>query len=199
MSIVVSADCMCPLLHVQQDERKKQSGCGNILPQYRVEAGFKVFVNFPESENDLMEGERHVHGWCITAACSRVCLIIHQRAHIRSYLILSYHHVMPCHSMSYHIISYHITYSGLDRKKPLAALKIHEILRRVSDDDCRALGFDPEFARPDWFVITGRCTHACTDDGWMVAMSMYAGSCGCVLYVCCLHACLCVSYPCFVM
>ena len=28
------------------------------------------------------------------------------------------------------------------------------ILKRVSDDDCRAIGLDPEWARPDWMVLT---------------------------------------------
>jgi len=43
---------------------------------------------------------------------------------------------------------------SVDRKKPLSASRIHEILKRISDDDVRALGFDPDFARPDWFVLT---------------------------------------------
>ena len=45
-----------------------------------------------------------------------------------------------------------------DRKKVLSAGRIHEILKRVSDDDVKTLGFDPVYARPDWFVDhrTGR-------------------------------------------
>jgi DNA-directed RNA polymerase II subunit RPB1 len=43
---------------------------------------------------------------------------------------------------------------GGDRKKSLLGSKIHEIFRRISDSDCQALGFNPEFARPDWFIMT---------------------------------------------
>jgi DNA-directed RNA polymerase II subunit RPB1 len=43
---------------------------------------------------------------------------------------------------------------GGDRKKNLMGAKIHEIFRRISDSDCHALGFNPEFARPDWFIMT---------------------------------------------
>lgn len=43
---------------------------------------------------------------------------------------------------------------SVDRKKPLSASRIHEIFKRISDDDVRALGFDPQYARPDWFVLT---------------------------------------------
>ena len=32
--------------------------------------------------------------------------------------------------------------------------KALEILRRISDDDCRILGFDPRYSRPDWMVLT---------------------------------------------
>lgn len=32
--------------------------------------------------------------------------------------------------------------------------KAHEILRRISDEDCEALGFDVRHTRPDWLVLT---------------------------------------------
>jgi DNA-directed RNA polymerase II subunit RPB1 len=41
-----------------------------------------------------------------------------------------------------------------ERKQELTAAKAHEILRRVSDDDCRALGFDVAFVRPDWMLVS---------------------------------------------
>ena len=31
--------------------------------------------------------------------------------------------------------------------------KALEILKRISDDDCRALGFDPRYSRPDWMIL----------------------------------------------
>lgn len=42
----------------------------------------------------------------------------------------------------------------IDRKLYIPPSKIHEIFRRISDEDCRALGFDPVYARPDWFLLT---------------------------------------------
>ena len=36
----------------------------------------------------------------------------------------------------------------------LTAEHAHEILKRISDEDCRALGFNPKYARPDWMVLT---------------------------------------------
>jgi len=84
-----------------QDEvrKPKSSGCGNILPRYKVESGYEVLIEFPEDSDAMLEG-------------------------------------------------------SVDRKKPLSASRIHEIFKRISDDDVRALGFDPQYARPDWFVLT---------------------------------------------
>jgi DNA-directed RNA polymerase II subunit RPB1 len=36
----------------------------------------------------------------------------------------------------------------------LSARACHKILAGISDEDCRALGFDPRFSRPDWFLIS---------------------------------------------
>ena len=36
----------------------------------------------------------------------------------------------------------------------ITAEKAYEILKRISDEECRALGFDPKNARPDWMVLT---------------------------------------------
>ncbi len=35
----------------------------------------------------------------------------------------------------------------------LSAQKAMEILKRISDEDARALGFDCKFTRPDWMII----------------------------------------------
>ena len=40
------------------------------------------------------------------------------------------------------------------RKMELTAERAHRILKAISDEDCRKLGFDPQFARPDWMVLT---------------------------------------------
>jgi len=79
--------------------KSKSSGCGNMLPRYKVQGGYEVLIEFPEDSDAMLEG-------------------------------------------------------SVDRKKPLSASRIHEIFKRISDDDVRALGFDPMYARPDWFVIT---------------------------------------------
>ena len=42
----------------------------------------------------------------------------------------------------------------IERRQELSASKAHEILRRISDADCRALGFDPTLSRPDWMLLT---------------------------------------------
>ena len=36
----------------------------------------------------------------------------------------------------------------------ISAEKAHEILKRISDEDCEALGFDVRYARPDWLLMT---------------------------------------------
>jgi DNA-directed RNA polymerase beta' subunit len=38
--------------------------------------------------------------------------------------------------------------------KELTAERAHEILKRISDDDCEALGFNVRYARPDWMILT---------------------------------------------
>ena len=41
-----------------------------------------------------------------------------------------------------------------EKKINLTAETVHEIFKRISDEDCVVLGMDPRFARPDWMVIT---------------------------------------------
>lgn len=36
----------------------------------------------------------------------------------------------------------------------LTAERAHEILKGISRDDVIALGFSPEYARPDWLILT---------------------------------------------
>ena len=40
------------------------------------------------------------------------------------------------------------------QKMELTAERAHRILKAISDEDCRKLGFDPQYARPDWMVLT---------------------------------------------
>lgn len=41
-----------------------------------------------------------------------------------------------------------------ERKISLSAERMHEIFKRISDNDCKALGFNPQYTRPDWMIIT---------------------------------------------
>lgn len=41
-----------------------------------------------------------------------------------------------------------------DRKFNLLAESTLNILRRITDDTCRKLGFDPKYARPEWMIVT---------------------------------------------
>ncbi|KAL3142999.1 DNA-directed RNA polymerase II subunit rpb1 [Trebouxia sp. C0009 RCD-2024] len=41
-----------------------------------------------------------------------------------------------------------------ERKQELTAERAYEILKRVSDDECRVMGFNPLYAHPAWMVLT---------------------------------------------
>ncbi|KAG5185243.1 hypothetical protein JKP88DRAFT_271988 [Tribonema minus] len=41
-----------------------------------------------------------------------------------------------------------------DRKQVLSAAKVYEIFKMITDEDCRALGLNPEYSRPEWLLIT---------------------------------------------
>ena len=41
-----------------------------------------------------------------------------------------------------------------ERTQTLSAAMALDILRKISDEDCIRMGFDPKFARPDWFIIS---------------------------------------------
>lgn len=36
----------------------------------------------------------------------------------------------------------------------LSGKRVYEILKGISDEDCRLLGLDPKWSRPDWMMIT---------------------------------------------
>jgi DNA-directed RNA polymerase II subunit RPB1 len=46
------------------------------------------------------------------------------------------------------------TLDAMERKQEVTAERALEILRRISDEDCEALGFDPRFSRPDWMILS---------------------------------------------
>ncbi|KNA21792.1 hypothetical protein SOVF_040130 [Spinacia oleracea] len=40
-----------------------------------------------------------------------------------------------------------------ERKQQLSAEKVLSVLKRVSDEDCQLMGFNPRYARPDWMIL----------------------------------------------
>ena len=43
---------------------------------------------------------------------------------------------------------------GQEKKQLLTAERALEVLRRITDEDCITLGYDPKYARPEWMIIT---------------------------------------------
>ena len=41
-----------------------------------------------------------------------------------------------------------------EKKISLTAERVHEIFKRISDDECDILGMDAKFCRPDWLIVT---------------------------------------------
>lgn len=41
-----------------------------------------------------------------------------------------------------------------EKKIVLTAERVHEVFKRISDEECMVLGMDPRFARPDWMIVT---------------------------------------------
>lgn len=48
----------------------------------------------------------------------------------------------------------HVNEDSQEKKISLTAERVLEIFKRISDEECIALGLDPKFARPDWMIIT---------------------------------------------
>jgi len=48
----------------------------------------------------------------------------------------------------------HINEDSQEKKIVLSAERVLEIFKRISDEECSALGLDAKFARPDWMIVT---------------------------------------------
>lgn len=48
----------------------------------------------------------------------------------------------------------HINEDSQEKKIVLSAERVLEIFKRISDEECTAIGLDPKFARPDWMIVT---------------------------------------------
>ena len=41
-----------------------------------------------------------------------------------------------------------------EKKIVLTAERVHEIFKRISDEECTIIGMDPKYCRPDWMILT---------------------------------------------
>ncbi|KAL9230059.1 hypothetical protein vseg_005452 [Gypsophila vaccaria] len=41
----------------------------------------------------------------------------------------------------------------VERKQQLTAEKVLSVLKRITDEDCQLLGFNPKYARPEWMIL----------------------------------------------
>ena len=48
----------------------------------------------------------------------------------------------------------HVNEDSQERKITLTAERVHEIFKRVSDEECSAIGMESRYARPDWMIVT---------------------------------------------
>jgi DNA-directed RNA polymerase II subunit RPB1 len=58
-------------------------------------------------------------------------------------------------------LTVYVIYDGKDendmagpKKQELSAGKVYEVFKKISDEDVRRLGFNPQYARPEWMVVT---------------------------------------------
>lgn len=40
-----------------------------------------------------------------------------------------------------------------DANSLLSLAQVLSVLKRISDEDCQLLGFNPQYARPDWMIL----------------------------------------------
>lgn len=48
----------------------------------------------------------------------------------------------------------HVNEDSQEKKIPLTAERVYEILKHITDEEVVIMGMDPKFARPDWMVLT---------------------------------------------
>uniref|UniRef100_H3AVP5 DNA-directed RNA polymerase subunit n=1 Tax=Latimeria chalumnae TaxID=7897 RepID=H3AVP5_LATCH len=48
----------------------------------------------------------------------------------------------------------HVNEDSQEKKILLNPERVHEIFKRISDEECIILGMDPKFARPEWMIVT---------------------------------------------
>lgn len=48
----------------------------------------------------------------------------------------------------------HVNEDSQEKKILLSPERVHEIFKRISDEEDVILGMDPKFARPEWMIVT---------------------------------------------
>lgn len=48
----------------------------------------------------------------------------------------------------------HINEDSQEKKIALTADRVHEIFKRITDEECDIIGMNPLFCRPDWLIVT---------------------------------------------
>lgn len=48
----------------------------------------------------------------------------------------------------------HVNEDSQEKKILLSPERVHEIFKRISDEEDMILGMDPKFARPEWMIVT---------------------------------------------
>jgi len=48
----------------------------------------------------------------------------------------------------------HVNEDSQEKKILLNPERVHEIFKRISDEEDVILGMDPKFARPEWMIVT---------------------------------------------
>lgn len=146
---------------------------GGPQPTYRLEHGtMKILAEFPKPKADdddlaaeAVQESKMVSAqaagwqgwWCrglgrqghgrMGTAVQRWCAWLRCRSGFHGKA--GAHHGTPLKPPSHSPAPFHLaTWQEITPEKAL------EILRRISDEDCRALGFDPRFSRPDFMILS---------------------------------------------
>lgn len=48
----------------------------------------------------------------------------------------------------------HVNEDSQEKKILLSPERVHEIFKRISDEECFVLGMEPRYARPEWMIVT---------------------------------------------
>ena len=48
----------------------------------------------------------------------------------------------------------HVNEDSQEKKIQLTAERVHEIFKRISDEESNIIGMNPKFSRPDWMLVT---------------------------------------------